>query len=65
MAPPDEDADNNVRCKTEKKAYMLEAKECLLYARDNLPGDVYQEFVKTMTDIRKRWYVYRIIVCIK
>jgi hypothetical protein len=57
MASPDEDADNNVRCKTEKKAYMPEAKECLLYARDNLPGDVYQEFVKTMTDIRKQWYM--------
>jgi hypothetical protein len=37
---------------------MLETKQCLLFARDNLPREVYNEFVKTMTEIWKQWYVY-------
>lgn len=54
MASPDEAADDKVRCNAGKKAYMLETKQCLLFARDKLPGDVYHEFVKTMTEIWKQ-----------
>lgn len=54
MASPNEAADNRVRCKRRKKVYMLETKQCLLFARDNLPRDVYNEFVKTMTEIWKQ-----------
>ncbi|CAM0953466.1 unnamed protein product [Alopecurus aequalis] len=55
MAAPDEaDAESAVGHKRGKKAYMLETMRCLMFARDNLPGDVYDEFVKTMTEIRKQ-----------
>ncbi|XP_051210605.1 paired amphipathic helix protein Sin3-like 6 isoform X3 [Lolium perenne] len=54
MASPNQAADDKVRCKKRKKVYMLETKQCLLFARDNLPRDVYNEFVKTMTEIWKQ-----------
>ncbi|KAM0871696.1 hypothetical protein ACQ4PT_039192 [Festuca glaucescens] len=54
MTSPNEAADDRVRCKRQKKVYMLETKQCLLFARDNLPGDVYNEFVRTMTEIWKQ-----------
>ncbi|KAF6997947.1 hypothetical protein CFC21_014113 [Triticum aestivum] len=32
---------------------MMETVQCLLFARDNLPSDVYREFVKAMTEVWK------------
>ena len=57
MANPDEADAECVPHKRGKKAYMVETMRCLMFARDNLPGDVYNEFVKTMTEIWKQWYV--------
>ncbi|KAE8773345.1 Paired amphipathic helix protein Sin3 [Hordeum vulgare] len=53
MASSDETDDDNYGYKREKKEYMLETMQCLLFARDNLPQDVYHEFVKTMTEVWK------------
>jgi hypothetical protein len=57
MAGPDELDAESVRDNRGGKEYMVETMKCLMFARDNLPGDVYNEFVKTMTEIWKQWYV--------
>uniref|UniRef100_A0ACD5TYW2 Uncharacterized protein n=2 Tax=Avena sativa TaxID=4498 RepID=A0ACD5TYW2_AVESA len=54
MASPDEADAENIRHKRGKRAYMLETMQCLMFARDNLPGEVYNEFVKAMTEIWKQ-----------
>ncbi|KAF6997946.1 hypothetical protein CFC21_014112 [Triticum aestivum] len=54
MASPNEADDDNFGYKGGEKEYMLETMQCLLFARENLPGDVYHEFVKTMTGIWKK-----------
>uniref|UniRef100_A0ACD5T6P7 Uncharacterized protein n=1 Tax=Avena sativa TaxID=4498 RepID=A0ACD5T6P7_AVESA len=54
MASPDEVDAQSIRHKTGKRAYMLETMQCLMFARDNLPDDVYNEFVKAMTEIWKQ-----------
>ncbi|XP_037444823.1 paired amphipathic helix protein Sin3-like 5 [Triticum dicoccoides] len=54
MASTNEADDDNFGYKGGKKEYMLETMQCLLFARENLPGDVYHEFVKTMTGIWKK-----------
>uniref|UniRef100_A0A8R7P893 Histone deacetylase interacting domain-containing protein n=1 Tax=Triticum urartu TaxID=4572 RepID=A0A8R7P893_TRIUA len=54
MASPNEADDDNFVYKGGKKEYMLETMQCLLFARENLPDDVYHEFVKTMTGIWKK-----------
>uniref|UniRef100_A0ACD5T6P4 Uncharacterized protein n=1 Tax=Avena sativa TaxID=4498 RepID=A0ACD5T6P4_AVESA len=55
MASSDEAADDSLQCKRGEKEYMLETKQIfLLFARDNLPDDVYRKFVKTMTQIWKQ-----------
>ncbi|VAH11510.1 unnamed protein product [Triticum turgidum subsp. durum] len=54
MASPNEADDDNFGYKEGKKEYMLETMQCLLFARENLPDDVYHEFVKTMTGIWKK-----------
>uniref|UniRef100_M8D0V9 Paired amphipathic helix protein Sin3 n=1 Tax=Aegilops tauschii TaxID=37682 RepID=M8D0V9_AEGTA len=56
MASSDEAGDDNYGYKTGKKEYMMETVQCLLFARDNLPSDVYREFVKAMTEVWKNWY---------
>lgn len=57
MASSDEADNDNYGYKAGKKGYMMETVQCLLFARDNLPSDVYREFVKTMTEIWKNRYV--------
>lgn len=47
----------DVRSERGKKSYMAETRQCLVLARQSLPRDVYDEFVKTMTEIWKRRYV--------
>ncbi|KQK04610.1 paired amphipathic helix protein Sin3-like 5 isoform X1 [Brachypodium distachyon] len=44
----------DVRSERGKKSYMAETRQCLVLARQSLPRDVYDEFVKTMTEIWKR-----------
>ncbi|XP_037456525.1 uncharacterized protein LOC119327530 [Triticum dicoccoides] len=38
-----------------EKEYIMETMQCFLFARDNLPNDVYREFLKTMTEVWKYW----------
>jgi hypothetical protein len=57
MAGPDELDAESFRDNRGKKEHMVETMQCLMFARDNLPSDVYNEFVKTMTKIWKQWYV--------
>ncbi|VAH23645.1 unnamed protein product [Triticum turgidum subsp. durum] len=54
MASPNEADDDNFGYQGGEKEYMLETMQCLLFARENLPADVYHEFVKTMTGIWKK-----------
>ena len=58
MASPDETDGKSAQHKRGQK-HMIETMRCLMFARDNLPGDVYNEFVKTMTEIWKQWYASR------
>ncbi|KAF6992380.1 hypothetical protein CFC21_009378 [Triticum aestivum] len=53
MASSDEADDDNYGYKTGKKGYTVETVQCLLFARDNLPSDVYRKFVKAMTEVWK------------
>ncbi|KAF6986714.1 hypothetical protein CFC21_004435 [Triticum aestivum] len=53
MASSDEAGDDNYGYKRGEKEYMLETVQCLLFARDNLPSDVYRKFVKAMTEVWK------------
>ena len=57
MESPNEADDDNFGYQGGEKEYMLETMQCLLFARENLPADVYHEFVKTMTGIWKKGYV--------
>ncbi|XP_044963462.1 paired amphipathic helix protein Sin3-like 3 isoform X1 [Hordeum vulgare subsp. vulgare] len=54
MVSPNEADDDNIGHKKGKKEHTLETMQCLLFARENLPGDVYHEFVKTMNEIGKK-----------
>jgi hypothetical protein len=55
MVAPDEPDAESVGHRRGKKAYMVETMQCLMFARDNLPSDVYNEFVNTMIEIWKQW----------
>ncbi|KAM0905674.1 hypothetical protein ACQ4PT_017262 [Festuca glaucescens] len=54
MVAPDEPDAESVGHRRGKKAYMVETMQCLMFARDNLPSDVYNEFVNTMIEIWKQ-----------